>query len=68
VIRVPLRVESDAAITLLSLATALIPATLPMGVSVDHGFLYAHTINERDPEVHKRGIIRIESLILEFMT
>jgi multicomponent Na+:H+ antiporter subunit E len=67
VIAVPLRVESDAAISLLSLATALIPGTLPMGISADHAFMYAHTINERDPELHREGIIRIESLILEFM-
>lgn len=66
-IAVPLRVQSNAAISLLSLSTALIPATLPMGVSPDRAFMYYHTINEHDPQVHREGIIRIESLILEFM-
>jgi multicomponent Na+:H+ antiporter subunit E len=67
VIAVPLRVESNGAITLLALTISLIPGTVPMGVSPDRKFLYAHSIDERDPDDSREGIIRIETRILEFV-
>lgn len=68
VIGVPLRVESDAAITLLSLTITLLPGTVAMGVSDDRRTLYAHAIAEADPDRSRAGVQRIESLILGFMS
>ncbi len=66
VIAVPLKLESNGAISLLMLTISLIPGTVPMGISADRSLLYAHAINARDPKVQMDGIKRIEKLILEF--
>lgn len=67
-IAVPLRVRSDAAISLLSAAITLLPGTVAMGVSDDRGLLYAHAILQADPERSRASVERIEGLILGFMT
>ena len=67
IIAVPLRVESDAAISLLSAAITLLPGTVAMGVSEDRRTLYAHAIAEADPARSRAGVTRIEDLILGFM-
>lgn len=67
VIAVPLRVESDAAITLLSATITLLPGTVAMGTSEDRRTLYAHAIGEADPARSRDSVIRIENLILGFM-
>lgn len=68
VIGVPLRVESDAAITLLSLTITLLPGTVAMGLSDDRRTLYAHAIAEADPDRSRAAVQRIETLILGFMS
>lgn len=68
VVAVPLRIESDAAITLLSAAITLLPGTVAMGISRDRRTLYAHAIGAEDPAVARDGIVRIETLILGFMS
>lgn len=68
VIEVPLRVRSDAAISLLSLTITLLPGTVAMGVSDDRRALYAHAIAEEDPNRSRGSVQRIESLILGFMS
>jgi multicomponent Na+:H+ antiporter subunit E len=67
VIAIPLRVESDAAISLLSAAITLLPGTVAMGTSEDRRILYAHAIGEADPQRSRASVIRIETLILGFM-
>lgn len=67
VVEIPLTVQSNAAIALLGLTVSLIPGTVPMAISQDRKFLYCHAVNQPDPDTHKRGIKRIEALILEFM-
>lgn len=67
VIAVPLRVESDAAISLLSATITLLPGTVAMGTSADRKTLYAHAIAEADPQRARDSVTRIESLILGFM-
>ncbi|MEX2534066.1 MAG: Na+/H+ antiporter subunit E [Trueperaceae bacterium] len=67
VIAVPLRVKSDAAITLLSATITLLPGTVAMGTSEDHSMLYAHAIGESDPARSRDSVTRIETLILGFM-
>lgn len=67
IVQVPLTVQSNAAISLLGLAIALIPGTVPMAISGDRRFLYCHAVNQPDPETHRRSILNIESLILRFM-
>lgn len=67
IVAVPLSVKSDAAIALLGLAISLIPGTVPMAISTDRRFMYCHAVNLRTAEDQRRGILRIESLILEFM-
>lgn len=67
VIAVPLRVESDAAISLLSAAITLLPGTVAMGTSEDRRTLYAHAMGEADPERSRQSVVRIETLILGFM-
>lgn len=67
VVAIPLTVSSDAAIALLGLTISLIPGTVPMAISPDKKFMYCHAVNQPDPDTHKRGILRMESLILEFM-
>lgn len=68
VIAVPLRVESDAAITLLSAAITLLPGTVAMGVSEDRRTLFAHAIAAADPDDSRASVTRIEDLILGFMS
>lgn len=68
VIGVPLRVHSDAAITLLSVTITLLPGTVAMGVSDDRRTLYAHAINDEDPDAARASVTRMESLILGFMS
>ncbi|MEJ2287557.1 MAG: Na+/H+ antiporter subunit E [Deinococcales bacterium] len=68
IIAVPLRVKSDAAISLLSAAITLLPGTVAMGVSEDRGLLYAHAILQADPERSRASVQRIETLILGFMS
>ncbi len=67
IIAVPLRVESDFAISLLSAAITLLPGTVAMGVSSDRAYLYAHAIGAADPDDSRASVTRIESLILGFM-
>ncbi|HEX7004270.1 MAG TPA: Na+/H+ antiporter subunit E [Trueperaceae bacterium] len=67
VIAVPLRVESDAAISLLAATITLLPGTVAMGTSQDGRTLYAHAIGEADPARSRDSVVRIESLILGFM-
>lgn len=67
VIAVPLRVESDGAISLLSATITLLPGTVAMGTSRDRRYLYAHAIAEADPERARDAVARIETLILGFM-
>lgn len=67
VVAVPLRVKSDAAITLLAATITLLPGTVAMGVSADKSRLYAHAIGAAAPAVARDGIRRIETLILGFM-
>lgn len=68
IIAVPLRIESDAAISLLSAAITLLPGTVAMGVSEDRRTLYAHAIAEADPDRSRASVTRIEDLILGFMS
>lgn len=67
IIAVPLRLESDDAITLLAATITLLPGTIAMGVSEDKRLLYAHAIGSADPERSRQGVTRIEDLILRFM-
>lgn len=67
IVEVPLTLQSNAALALLGLAIALIPGTVPMEITPDRRFMYCHTVNLRDPEDQRRGILAIEALILEFM-
>lgn len=68
IIAVPLRLESDAAISVLSAAITLLPGTVAMGVSDDRGVLYAHAILQADPARSRADVQRIEALILGFMS
>lgn len=68
VIAVPLRVRSDAAISLLSAAITLLPGTVAMGTSEDRRVLYAHAIGTADPAKARDSVVRIEELILGFLT
>lgn len=68
IIAVPLRIESDAAIAVLSASITLLPGTVAMGVSEDRRTLYAHAISEADPERSRASVTRIEDLILGFMS
>jgi multicomponent Na+:H+ antiporter subunit E len=67
VIAVELRLQSDAALSLLSATITLLPGTVAMGFSPDRKFLYAHAMGA-EPETARRGVRRIEELILGFMT
>ena len=67
IIAVPLRLESDGAITLLAATITLLPGTVAMGVSEDKSVLYAHAIGEADIAKARDSVQRIETLILGFM-
>lgn len=67
VIAVPLRLKSDAAISLLSATITLLPGTVAMGVSNDRKLLYAHAINIADVAAARASVTRMETRILEFM-
>ena len=67
IVQVPLTVKSNAAISLLGMTISLIPGTVPMAISNDRRFMYCHSVNQADPETHRRSILHIESLILGFM-
>ena len=66
-IAVPLRLRSDAAISLLSATITLLPGTVAMGVSADRKLLYAHAINVRDVAAARESVTRMETHILGFM-
>ena len=66
VIAVPMRVESDAAISLLSATITLLPGTVAMGVSNDRKQLYAHAMGASLDEA-KDSVTRMETLIMGFM-
>ena len=66
VIAVPIRLESDAAISLLSATITLLPGTVAMGVSNDRKQLYAHAMGASLEEA-KESVTRMETLIMGFM-
>lgn len=67
IIAVPLRLESDAAISLLSATITLLPGTVAMGVSADRKLLYAHAINIPDVARARDSVTQLETRILGFM-
>ena len=67
VLAVPLRLQSDGAISLLAATITLLPGTVAMGVSADKSILYAHAIGEAEVAKARASITRIETLILGFM-
>ena len=56
IIAVPLRLHSDAAISLLSATITLLPGTVAMGVSADRKLLYAHAINIKDIDEARESV------------
>ena len=67
IIAVPLRLKSDAGISLLSATITLLPGTVAMGVSADRKLLYAHAINIRDAPRARDSVTQMETRILGFM-
>lgn len=67
IVAVPLRLESDAGISLLAATITLLPGTVAMGVSADRKFLYAHAINLRDAPRARASVTQMETRILGFM-
>ena len=67
IIAVPLRLRSDAAISLLSATITLLPGTVAMGVSEDRKLLYAHAINLKDVAAARESVTKMETRILGFM-
>lgn len=67
IIAVPIeKLESDAAIAILSAVITLLPGTVAMGVSADKRLLYAHAIGSADPQEAKDSVTRMEVLIAGF--
>ena len=67
IIAVPLRLKSDAGISLLSATITLLPGTVAMGVSADRKLLYAHAISVRDVPRARDSVTQMETRILGFM-
>ena len=67
VIAVPLRLTSNAGISLLSATITLLPGTVAMGVSADRKRLYAHAINTLTLEQARASVTEMETHILRFM-
>ncbi len=67
VIAVPLRLTSNAGISLLSATITLLPGTVAMGVSADRKRLYAHAINALTLEGARTSVTDMETHILRFM-
>jgi multicomponent Na+:H+ antiporter subunit E len=68
VIAVPLRLRSEVAINLLAATITLLPGTVAMGVSEDRRTLYAHAIASADPAGARAGVVRMETLIMGFLS
>ncbi len=66
-IAVPLRLKSDAGISLLAATITLLPGTVAMGVSADRKLLYAHAINIRDVARARESVTQMETRILGFI-
>ena len=66
-IAVPLRLTSDAGISLLAATITLLPGTVAMGVSADRKILYAHAINIRDAPQARESVTQMETRILGFI-
>jgi multicomponent Na+:H+ antiporter subunit E len=64
VIEVPLRVESDLAVTVIANSITLTPGTLTMDYHEDHHSLVVHAIDGSDPEAILAPIRRWEDLAL----
>ncbi len=67
IIAVPLRPQSDAAISVLCATITLLPGTVAMGVSSDRTLLYAHAVGLADVDRAKASITLMETYILRFM-
>ena len=67
IIAVPLRLKSDAGISLLSATITLLPGTVAMGVSADRKLLYAHAISVRDAPRARDSVTQLETRILGFI-
>jgi multicomponent Na+:H+ antiporter subunit E len=68
VIAVPLDLETDAEITLLTNLLTLTPGTLSLDVSSDHRMLYVHTIDYSDIEAFRAQIKNgFERRVMEIM-
>ncbi len=68
IIAVPLTIKTDAAIALLSATITLLPGTVAIGVSEDKLKLYAHAIGSADILAARESVLRMERLILGFMS
>ncbi|MFO7544679.1 MAG: Na+/H+ antiporter subunit E [Trueperaceae bacterium] len=68
VIAVPLRLRSDVGINLLAATITLLPGTVAMGVSADRKTLYAHAIASADPDHARASVLRMEKLIMGFLS
>jgi multicomponent Na+:H+ antiporter subunit E len=68
VIAVPLRLRSEVGINLLAATITLLPGTVAMGVSADRKTLYAHAIASADPDHARAGVLRMETLIMGFLS
>lgn len=58
IVKVPLDLKNDVAITLLANLITLTPGTLSLSVSQDKKYLYVHTmyLDDKDPEAFRRKI------------
>ncbi len=67
IVGVPLRVRSDAEITLLANLITLTPGTLTLDVSSDRKMLYIHTVEMDDPESFRQMIWALEDRVEEVL-
>ncbi|WP_216322330.1 Na+/H+ antiporter subunit E [Deinococcus aestuarii] len=67
IVAVPLRVQGDAALTLLTAVITLMPGTVALGFSDDRRVLYAHAIGTPSAQAAREAIQRVEDHVLRVL-
>ena len=67
IVAVPLRLENEAAQTMLAATITLMPGTVAMGLSRDRRTLYAHAVGLKTPQAARESIVKVEEELLRFL-
>lgn len=68
IVAVPLRLQSEGALTFLAATIGLMPGTVALGFSPDRRTLYAHAIGTPNAHAAREAILRVEDRLLRVLS